>query len=149
MTQFRDRQWSDRFLVLGDEAEAVFDEWHPVKSAPLGLNRPDVPLGNVPAFLRYMPDRLLADGLVECQGIGRDQTVKLKLDKFLALKLWHNIFPTRMFVWDSANRRCGFLALDEIEALIAAGKVEWRRFPEGKAYIAIDAEYVEWEGTHA
>lgn len=139
---FKDRGWNQRFTHLGDEAEGIFEQVYPQGKAKYGLSRPPVGLKNVPAFVRYTPDYLTAKGLVEVQGFGRDQTFKLKEDKYDALNQWHRIFRVDLFVWDTTNKRHGFVRLhDFMEAWEAHGW--WDAFDDGKnPYMALKAEHL-------
>lgn len=153
---FKDRAFSDRFNKMGDEAEGIFEAVYPEAFARYGLQRPPVNLNGVPAFVRYTPDYFTNKGLVEVQGFGRDQTFKLKVDKYEALRDWEVFAGWRvdLFVWDSANHRYGFVRLADLTRTIAlvgtsAWPVGWTidTFPEGKEYYAIKAEclpVVEW-----
>lgn len=132
---------------MGDEAEGVFELVYPEGFARYGLNRPPINLTNVPPKIRYTPDYLTGKGLVEVQGFGNDQTLKLKLDKLAALDEWHGDFRVDLFVWDSKNKRCGFVRMGDLhDALDAHGVM--REFPEGKAYVALRAERIpvdDWQ----
>lgn len=110
--QFRNRPWTERFKQMGDEAEGVFEtvatETLGIGFARYGLNRPPIDVAKLPAQLRYTPDYLTSRSLVEVQGSGRDQVVKLKQDKLYALMQWDGIFPTEIFLWDAHNGRWSF-----------------------------------------
>lgn len=123
---------------MGDEAEGVFEGTYPEGFVRFGLNRPPIRLASVPPFIRYTPDYLTSKGLVEVQGLGRDQTFKLKVDKLAALYQWAEHFRVDVFVWDSAKRRYGWLRLDELyDAICEHARI--REFAEGKPYWALAA----------
>lgn len=132
---------------MGDEAEGIFERVYPEGFARFGICRPPVNLTNVPPKIRYTPDYLTAKGLVEVQGFGNDQMLKLKLDKLQALDDWHDDFRVDLFVWDSKHKRCGFVRLSDLhEACEQHGVM--REFPEGKAYVALRAECIpvdDWQ----
>jgi hypothetical protein len=141
---FKDRGWSSRFDGMGDLAEAKFEE---VAKSVLkrgfvrfGLNRPPLKMTALPARLRYTPDYLMTSRLVEVQGFGRDQTLKLKLDKWGALHWWNDVHPVELFVFDSHNDRWGFVTLAELDHLLANGEASLESFPEGKTYFAFPAD---------
>ena len=94
----------------------------------------------LPPFIRYTPDFLMSNTLVEVQGFGNDQLIKLKLDKYAALLTWDTIHPTNLFLWDSTNNRWAMLTIDEIQSSIADGEWEQDSFPEGKRYWKINAD---------
>lgn len=139
---FKDRKWDNRFNLMGDEAEGIFEEVYPYGKAKYGLSRPPVNLTQVPAFVRYTPDYLTAKGLVEVQGFGRDQTFKLKVDKYNALNEWHLQFRVDLFVWDTTNKRYGFVRLhDFMEAWEEHGWSD--AFDDGRnPYMALKAEHL-------
>lgn len=140
VSSFRHQSWNSRFAALGDEAEGIFESTYPQGFVKFGLSRPPINLSNVPAFVRYTPDYLTAKGLVEAQGFGRDQKLKIKRDKMDALADWAVISDWRvdMFVWDTTNKRFGWIRMPElVEAAHEFGVWGW--FPEGKQYVAIAA----------
>lgn len=140
---FKDRDWQARFDEMGDLAEGIF-EW--VCEEVLdrgyvryGLNRPPIRMSALPARVRYTPDYLMSNAYVEVQGFGRDQTLKLKLDKWGALHWWNDLHPTKLFVYDSHNKRWQFVGLPELDEVLADGKGTLDSFPEGKTYFAFHA----------
>jgi hypothetical protein len=144
---FRDRSFNQRLTQMGDAAEGVFEDTYPQGFTRFGLNRPPIRLSTVPEFIRFTPDYLTSKGLVEVQGFGRDQTVKMKLNKWKSMWEWHEIFRVDLFLWDSKNRRYGWARLPELaEAFAEHG--ELRAFPEGTEYYAIHANQIpivdEW-----
>lgn len=137
---FKDRSWARRFEEMGDEAEGVFedvcDAQLKLKFVRYGLNRPPIQMHKLPARIRYTPDYLMSAKFVEVQGVGRDQTVKLKLDKWGALRWWNDVHPVELFVWDSHHERWCFVTLDQLQENIRAVN----QFPEGHAYFEYDAD---------
>lgn len=143
---FKDRAFTERLLSLGDEAEGIFESVYSHKFDRYGLNRPGTGLASVPPFVRYTPDYLTSKGLVEVQGFGRDQTFKLKEDKWAALLQWERCSRWRvdLFVWDSWFKRYGWVRLVDL-----ASDTHWvpGLFPEGKSYRAWEAKWlpvIEW-----
>ena len=134
----RHAPWSERFKDMGDEAEGVFEELYNVNGvgfARFGFNRPNLHMSKLPTHLRYAPDYVTEDGFVEVQGFGRDQTCKLKVDKWEALRYWDCLHPVYLFVYDSFNKRSTTIALRDV----GGRSVRLDKFPEGKPYFAIDA----------
>lgn len=139
---FHEGGWHKRFDAMGDEAEGHFeDEFNGLglKFVRYGLNRPPISMSRLSARLRYTPDYLCHNRLIEVQGIGRDQTVKLKLDKFNALHWWNDAHPVELYVWDSKNKRSCLVTLRALDKLLDDGVGELRRFHEGKSYFAFPA----------
>jgi hypothetical protein len=137
MTSFRDREFSSRFAQMGDKAEAAFDAAFPAHHK-LGLNRPPMQVGRLAPLLRYTPDRLTTDGFIEVQGMGRDQTVKLKVEKMLELMRWSVSAPLQLFLYDSHKKRWCIGTIDEwVDVFFQFG--EYAQFPEGKPYIGVHA----------
>lgn len=144
---FRDRDWDSRVTHLGDQAEGVFERTYPQGFVRFGLNRPPISLKDVPPFIRYTPDYLTSKGLVEVQGFGRDATFKLKTEKLHALTIWHEFFRVDLFVYDSHQKRYGWIRLPEVREHIERGKAQVKQFTEGKLYFAIPATtlpVIEW-----
>lgn len=143
MKQFHEQSWDVRFTKMGDEAEGLFALLHP-NSAPFGLRRPPVNLTNVPLFIRYMPDFLLHNRLVEVMGVGQDQLLKLKVEKHDVLLDWDVLHPTSLFIWDSHKRRHIELSITDFNPIMSL--CQKRQFPEGKEYYEIPLDVLpgEW-----
>lgn len=143
MSQFHQQSWDTRYASMGDEAEGLFKLLFP-NSARFGLDRPPVNLTRVPEFIRFMPDFLLHNRLVECMGVGRDQILKLKVDKLLVLLEWDELHETHLFVWDSHKRRHMEMPIVDVAAVARFSDTKF--FPEGPEYhvIPLDALAVEW-----
>lgn len=99
---------------MGDEAESVFEYVWPKGYARYGLDRPPIHVHKLPPFIRYTPDYITSDVLVEVQGFGKDRKVKVKHDKLEALIQWDQIYPTVMFLWNSADKLWGTVDLPEL-----------------------------------
>ena len=141
---FKDSSWSARFAAMGDEAEKVFEEVHPYGWDRFGHNRPAIAVNKLPMKMRYTPDYRTSFKLVECQGFGKDQTVKVKLDKLLALWLWNNDMPVDLFLWNATKKRYAYVPLEELTtALHAHAQID--SFPEGTRYWALKADQLECE----
>ena len=137
-SQFADQSFSKRLNNMGDLAEGVFEEWCGTNFARYGLNRPPIAMWKLPAKIRYTPDYITSDYLVEVQGFGRKQVVHMKLDKWDALLWWnHTTMPVRLFLHDSHKNRELMFPIIELTPLVEAAEV--RKFPEGNEYYAIDA----------
>ena len=137
-SQFADQSFSKRLNNMGDLAEGVFEEWCGTNFARYGLNRPPIAMWKLPAKIRYTPDYITSDYLVEVQGFGRKQVVHMKLDKWDALLWWnHTTRPVRLFLLDSHKNRELMFPIIELTPLVEAAEV--RKFPEGNEYYAIDA----------
>ncbi len=144
MNAFRDGTWEQRFSKMGDEAEGRFEKYASdvlgLGFVRKGLSRPPIQLSSVPARIRYEPDYLMSKNLVEVQGVGRDQIVKVKLDKWNCLCFWNGIHPVMIYVWDSHKQRECLFPLFNFEKLIAKGKGSLGVFAEGKPYFAFAAD---------
>ena len=140
---FHALEFKDRFSAMGDEAEAVFVELQDAGVVRYGLERPPINMGSLPQFLRYTPDFLQSARLVECQGMGRDQILKLKLTKWMALQEWDCIHPVWLFVWDSHMQRHTEATVDKIRlGWLRDERVTIDKFHDGPEYYAIPAEVV-------
>lgn len=101
---FKDGDWVTRFATMGDKAEAAFVELFPNHHRS-GLDRPPLAVAQLGVKERNTPDYLTVDSYVECMGIGGKQpSLKLKIEKAIALAMWNNDKPTDLFVWNSTKR---------------------------------------------
>jgi len=139
---FADKPFGVRIQTMGDIAERRFEEESPVKWVRYGLCRPPINMSALPAQLRYTPDYLTAQGLVEVQGLGRDQILKVKHEKLEALKWWEKVHPVYLFVYDSQKDGSSTLTLSEVRKKCKLSETD--EFPEGKAYYAIKSSLL-WE----
>lgn len=137
---FKDQPFTKRLDAMGDEAEGVFDEVYPNGKERFGLCRPQIRLHQIPLFIRYMPDRIVHDRLVEVQGFGRDRTVKIKTEKLTALLFWDSVWTCDLWLWDTTMKRYTQLPIRDVLAAVNSGRAELRYFPEGKAYYVLNAD---------
>lgn len=134
---YHKRGWAERYGELGDTAEAVFDLVYP-KSHNLGLSRPPFAVSGMPAALRYTPDRMLRDRLVEVMGFGHDRLLKLKTEKVDALLAWTKLAQVDLFVFDQKQHHWYQAPIGDWHK--ACNKWADRDvFPEGKEYFALHA----------
>jgi hypothetical protein len=135
---FKDQAFGARWLVMGDIAEGAFRRLFP-NAVRTGLDRAPTTKG-MTAFERYMPD-FHEDGVwIEVMGIGRDQTLKLKVEKLAELLRYSADEPVLLFVWDSSKKRYCVAGIDSwLEALIHNGV--YALFPEGKPYVGLHASH--------
>ena len=146
---FHQQPWAARFSAMGDEAEAVFEAVYPKGWTRYGLCRPGIRLDMIPYQIRYTPDYLTSDGLVEVQGFGRDGMFKLKIDKRQALAWWNDLFPVSLFLFDRTNMRWAMVTFAELDKMTRKHGVHGT-FPEGKAYVAVDGTTIgEWTALDA
>lgn len=143
---FKDQSFESRFTRMGDEAEGVFEEVIGKGFVRYGLNRPPINMASLPPMVRYTPDYLCHNSLVEVQGVGRDRTVKLKVDKYTALLQWSAVMPTQLFIWDNVDKTYCSIPIEDFPI----GVAQLDRFPEGKPYFAVDVEDIPaaWTGVN-
>lgn len=135
MAGFSDQPFSARINALGDESEGVFADVYPEKFEEFGWRRPSFYMGDMPPLLRYVPDFATAKGLVECLGVGHDETLKLKVEKHGALRTWHSLWRTDYFIWSSKRKMYCWVRVPDMTRTATSAVV--KHFPEGKAYYAI------------
>ena len=149
MSSFRDSSWSSRFSALGDMAEGAFEQYATdtlkLNFERFGLNRPQLRVASLPSRVRHAPDYLMTNNFVEVVGFGKDQTMKLGLEKYGALHWWNDLKTktfdgVQMFVWDSKNERGTMFPFLFLDDLLAEGKGGLDSFPEKKAYFSFRAE---------
>lgn len=145
---FASQSWKSRYAAMGDEAEAKWEEVaHEYVgigpegiacSTKVGLSRPPFSVSQLPSNVRCLPDFVTPLGWVEVQGVGRDQKVKVKVEKAMdMLARATPEFPVFLFVWDSHVKRHGWINSDRLFQIIDKGEAELNHFPEGKAYFSI------------
>lgn len=146
MSSFRDQSFEQRFEKMGDEAEGRFEVYAADKLQRgfirFGLNRPPLKMSELPTRLRYTPDYLMGRRFVEVQGLGRDQTMKVKIDKLNCAHYWNDLHPFWWYLWDRTNERECMFHLFVLDQLINESKAEIGHFAEGKAYFAFKADDV-------
>ena len=136
MSSFHQSPFHVRFGAMGDVAESVFENVYP-NNHRLGLNRPNLHTQSLPYIMRFLPDYLTVDGMVEVMGVGRDKTLKFKIEKMNALARWQTMAPVSLFVYDSSKKRwwCAPLEMWQ-EACIKSGTVD--HFDDNKkAYVRL------------
>ena len=138
---FADKPFGVRIQTMGDIAERKFEEESAVKWVRYGLC-PPINMAMLPPQLRYTPDYLTSQGLIEVQGLGQDQILKVKHDKLEALRWWSRVHPVFMFIYDSHKDRYSMLSLKDLTKRCKLS--ETKEFPEGKPYFAIKSSLI-WE----
>ena len=141
---FSGQSWENRFGILGDIAEGVFEEVAPLgTSLRYGFNRPPFSLARTPDFIKHTPDYVTGTGhLVEVMGCGRDGIVKLKLVKWGALRTWNRVTGDNdivvLFLWNSRTSEWSLVQWDELQQLVTqARRAGVKAFDDGNEYLAI------------
>lgn len=145
MSQFRNQSFAARFGAMGDEAEGKFEELYGAAHVRFGLNRPPVSMKKLPPFIRYQPDYLTSNGLMEVQGVGKDRKLKVKIEKALALQQWHQMFNLTMWVWDTTHSRFAEWPWEQLWQALPTMPIDY--FPEGKPYWSIDVDQHLFEAS--
>lgn len=145
MTKFHQQSFNSRLATMGDPSEEACDKVYGYRTHKLGLDRKwqngvGLTLSQMTTPMRYTPDRQVIDRNIECMGIGRDKTLKIKQEKIAALIAWQHIGPIDLFVFDQPRGEYyqAPIALWQ-EAAITHGEV--KSFPEGKLYYALDRQH--------
>jgi hypothetical protein len=143
---FHQQSFAARIGTMGDVAETAFEQVWPYKVVRFGLNRPEISMAKLPEFIRYVPDYLSATQLIEVQGFGREQIVKLKIDKWHALKMWNLHHPTILFLYDSKKKRWAEISVDDLTVYLRQNDVAIDSFHDGNQFYSIPAADlpVEW-----
>lgn len=146
---FHEQPWSERQKLLGDKAEGIFEavaEREDLEYVRFGLNRPPFSPYNMPSFVRYTPDYLTRHCFVECKGVGKDETLKIKMDQLSTLSQWNMYHPVLFFIWNSYKRQYSRVPFDQIYKQRFDGDA--RKFSEGNWawFIPLDElSEVTWE----
>lgn len=119
MGEFHKAPFHVRFGTMGDTAEKIFEQVFPHHHR-LGLNRPNLHTQSLPYIMRFLPDFLTVQGMVEVMGIGRDKTLKFKIEKLHNLIKWSNMCEVHLFVYDSSRKKWYMAPLDAWHAACTA-----------------------------
>lgn len=142
-TQFHKQDWNSRFAAMGDEAEGIFEKVHKLNWVRTGLNRPPLQMSQLSLAVRYMPDYLTSRCWVEVQGCGRDQVIRIKDEKLVALNEWEQLgHPVEFFFWDTTNKRYCQVPLEAVMDEIYV--LDSRTYPEGKVFYEIPTSAFQW-----
>jgi len=145
MSQFHEAPFAQRYAIMGDIAESVFEDVEP-KHHRLGYNRPPFYVANLPLMLRNLPDYMIKEGLVEVMGIGKDKTLKLKVEKLRSLLNWQLIANVELFVYDSHRKQYWRAPITEWE-LACAEYATMDRFPDDlRPYYRLNSDNFPNEG---
>lgn len=145
---FHSGTWTQREATLGDPAESVFEAVQTLGFVRFGLNRPPLQVHRLPMQIRYTPDYLRSADLVEVMGCGRDQTLKLKVEKHTSQMVWHETcMPVTMFIWDSHHQRWGEFNLADLAVTLKGVTV--KQFHDGKSYYPLPLEGLPIQEWHA
>jgi len=129
VTEYYKRPFGQRLGQMGDAAEEAYIEHVNPDAIRMGLNRPNLHVPSMPIALRSAPDIMDHSFFVECVGIGRDSTAKVRMDKTDALRLWSVIAPVKIFVWNSTRKVWWLMDFDAFEnACRMEGELD--RFPD-------------------
>jgi hypothetical protein len=146
MSSFHEQPFASRLAGMGDEAEGVATlvyKERKLRLTPYGWNRPDAYMGKWPTFIRYQPDFICDEYMLEAQGCGRSGKMKFKLEKIEAQTVWAELFQLRWFLWQRTPARWAEVHHGWVTARvgdeIAANRVG--NFSDnGKAYCEIDIQ---------
>jgi len=128
---------------MGDEAESVYEEVCDVAFERYGLNRPTVKVNALPPFVRYTPDYITTNYLVEVQGFGSDNKVKFKSEKLSSMAEWHLIMPLKVFIYHRQTNSYSMVSFSELIGLLAMYG-EDGEFNDGKKYTALHKKHFTW-----
>lgn len=146
MNAFHDLPWDERQRYLGDDAERAFRRWCELvglKCAKYGLDRPEVDVSKLGPMLRYTPDFIAGSDLYEVMVVGRDNLLKLKVEKYMYLGQWNlTMAPTHLWVWHWPSNTGGAKPVPSL-ANVVIGEPDLRSFHDGKHYWAIDVDRLD------
>lgn len=142
MAGYAEQKWNQRVGTLGDIAEGIFEQISPFGAwVRHGLNRPPFQMKQLTPEQRNAPDYLCGTGhYVEVQGCGRDNVIKVKLEKWEAQKKWHkHIGEVRFFFWNSNTSEYALISMDALQRLVTASKrkVGVQAFTDGNEYVEV------------
>jgi|TARA_R110000796_G_scaffold238820_1_gene359298 hypothetical protein len=139
---FSDLPWDQRYGSMGDEAEGAFEKctegW-----ARFGFNRPPFSIQTLPLFMRYTPDYVTVNTLIEVMGCGKNG-LKLKQEKISALTMWDGQMPVWLWVWSTPKQQYAFMPLKTVTQFIDKGETTFGTFREGKTYFNFKPSLFPW-----
>lgn len=150
MPAFHDQTFAQRFAVMGDTAENVYEAVAPLgNTCRFGFRRPKgVKFSTFPEKLRHQPDFVTATYLVEVMGLGRDGILKsMKVSKYDALIVWNKVAKLLglmglvLFVWNSSKKQFLTLTWSSIVEEVAYSKKKYgvQTFAsDGNTYYRLD-----------
>lgn len=142
---FHNQSFNNRLATMGDPAEEACDKVYEYKTHDLGLNRVwkngvGLYMVEMTAAMRYTPDRMVRDRNIECMGIGRDRTLKIKHEKIAALRCWEQVGPIDLFVFDKPNETY-YQASIETWYNACINHADEEAFHDGKTYYGLHEKH--------
>lgn len=150
MSAFHDKPFAQRFAVMGDEAEEVYQAVAPLgPTVRFGFRRPKgIRFSTFPEKLRHQPDFVTGTYLVEVMGLGRDGILKsMKVSKYDALIVWQKIAKQLgllglvLFIWNSHKKQFITLPWAAIVTEVAFSKKKYGVLAfesDGNTYYRLD-----------
>jgi hypothetical protein len=160
---FSDRSFAQRYLVLGDECEGIFEKWAASEELAFiryGLNRPPFnSVGSMPAKIRMSPDYLcehktkqgkIKHFFIECKGCGF--YLKIKQETLTNLHEWNQDLPVFFYVYSSKTHSYAVISFEDMVALCRKSpqkefsndhKVYFQIHPDDITWIALDESFKE------
>lgn len=147
---FNEQPFHQRFQVMGDTAEAVYEAVAPLgDTTRFGYRRPKgVKFSTFPEIVRHQPDFVTPTYLVEVMGLGRDGILKsMKTTKYEALKVWNKVakmlglLGLALFIWNSSKRQFIVIAWQDIVDEVGYSKRKYgvQKFEsDGHEYYRLD-----------
>lgn len=138
-----------RFRVRGQQAEGIFEQVAPFgRYVRLGWDLPDVSMSKreMSSNIRSMPDYYSGGYLIEVVGLGRDSVLKIRTDKWDALKWWNTSGnEVLLFVWNSSKKLWALLDWKQSKQMIQRARNDGiREFEsDGNQYYPIRWEWIE------
>lgn len=136
--------FGSRFGLLGDTAEGFFERIWPENWERFGLNRPQLNMGMLPSRIRHMPDYVTSKNLIEVKGIGKDDTVKLKVEEWNCAHFWNQVHPLRIFIWSSHRFAWAVADVKDIQRMIDTGNSSLGQYHDDRAYFALPGSLFCW-----
>jgi hypothetical protein len=130
---FHKQDFNTRFGTMGDTAEAVYEQWadgNDIRFDRYGFNRPRSNMFKWPSEIRYTPDYITHDRLIEVKGCGRDGLAKIKQENLDALSNWQKHLPVWLFIWNSALEEHAYFELSQRFYLWLPKNCSNGRFPD-------------------
>lgn len=96
--------------------------------------------------MMHMPDYFDGEQWYEIQGCGRDQMIKLKVNKLEDQRQWQGFteYPVMYWFYDSHNKASTAMSLTAINYLVTQEEFVLQTFPEGHQYWEMPTSTFNW-----
>jgi len=148
---FNKEDWKTRKAYLGHTSEAAFEQYcrkEGIQFEHFGQkSESSLDYKTLSIYLRTRPDYICQRGsetfFVEVKGVGRDGILKIKLESIIGAPYWATLLPLKIFVYDSARKKCSLCSFDHLKRKLTIREPE-RFESDRKLYFPIAISEFAW-----